>query len=216
MGYTAGELGSVPSGADLGLGCGKPQAIAALKSGEKVLDLGSGGGLDCFLAAREVGETGSVIGVDMTPEMVSRARESAETGGIGNVEFRLGEIEHLPLADGVVDVVMSNCVINLSPNKPAVFREALRVLKNGGRLVVADMVATAPMTDHDRASVDDYVGCVAGAATISQLNAILTEAGFSKIRIEPTDGGSFLGPSRADGDTSAPRVVPAFIEAVKP
>ena len=168
-----GRVASLPEGADLGLGCGNPQAIAALKPGRRVLDLGSGGGFDCFLAARQVGESGRVIGVDMTAEMVAKARENAGEAGYVNVEFRLGEIEHLPVADASVDVIISNCVINLSPDKGQVFREAFRVLRPGGRLAISDVVATAPMPDEIRKDLALYAGCLAGAAAIDHLEAML-------------------------------------------
>ncbi len=184
LGYSETELADLPEGANLGLGCGNPQAIAALNEGETVLDLGSGGGIDCFLAARQVGETGKVIGVDMTPEMIERAREAGRNDATQNVEFRLGEIEHLPVANGTVDVILSNCVINLSPDKPDVFRETFRVLKPGGRLAISDIVATAPLPDEVRNNVELHVGCIAGAATVDELRSMLTDAGFSDIRID--------------------------------
>ena len=184
LGYSTDELHGLPEGADLGLGCGNPQALAALQTGETVLDLGSGAGIDCFLAARKVGDTGRVIGVDMTPEMLQRARDNARQAETLNVEFRLGEIEHLPVADSSVDVIISNCVINLSPDKPAVFREALRVLKRGGRLTVADIVASAPLPDAVRADVALHVGCIAGAATIDETKSMLVEAGFEGVSID--------------------------------
>ncbi len=165
MGYSAEELAAAPEGANMGLGCGNPQAIAALQEGEVVLDLGSGGGFDCFLAAARVGPTGRVIGVDMTPEMVERARANAAVGGYGNVEFRLGEIEHIPAADASVDVVISNCVINLSADKPAVMAEAYRVLRPGGRLAISDVVAIGEIPAAVRDDPDLYSGCVAGAVT---------------------------------------------------
>jgi arsenite methyltransferase len=172
-------------GADLGLGCGNPQAIAALRTGETLLDLGSGAGFDCFLAAKRVGLMGRVIGVDMTPEMVTKARANAGRVGAANVEFRLGEIEHLPVPDGTVDVILSNCVINLSPDKAAVFRDAFRVLKPGGRLAISDVVAVRPMPRELAESVEALTGCVAGSATIDELRALLAEAGFCAVDIEP-------------------------------
>ena len=187
LGYSDEELGSVPQGSNLGLGCGNPQAIANLKTGETVLDLGSGAGFDCFLAAQQVGDSGRVIGVDMTPEMVSRARANAEKGGFHNVEFRLGEIENLPVADDSVDVIISNCVINLSPDKPRVFAEAYRVLKPGGRLAISDVVAMNDLPDRIKNDLSLYAGCIAGAMPIDELKKILEETGFSEIKITPKD-----------------------------
>jgi SAM-dependent methyltransferase len=183
IGYSEAELSQLPEGANLGLGCGNPQGIAALSPGETVLDLGSGGGIDCFLAARQVGDTGKVIGVDMTPQMLARARANAARSGIGNVEFRLAEIEHLPVADESIDVILSNCVVNLSPDKPAVFREAFRVLKPGGRLAISDMVAKGPLPEEIRNNLDSYTGCIGGAAESSQIETMLSEAGFVDVRI---------------------------------
>jgi arsenite methyltransferase len=179
MGYSKEDLASVPEGSDLGLGCGNPQAIAALRSGETVLDLGSGAGFDCFLAARRVGPGGRVIGVDMTPEMVTKARDNARRVDAVNVEFRLGEIEHLPVSDASVDVIISNCVINLSPDKAAVFREALRVLKPGGRIAISDVVATQEIPAELAESVEALTGCVAGAAQVADMRGFLTEASWS-------------------------------------
>jgi SAM-dependent methyltransferase len=214
MGYTPEELESAPSGADLGLGCGNPQAIAALSTGETVLDLGSGAGFDCFLAAKRVGRDGRVIGVDMTPEMVTKARTNARQVGASNVEFRLGEIEHLPVPDATVDVILSNCVINLSPDKPAVFREAFRVLKPGGRLAISDVIALQPMPPDLARSVEALTGCVAGAATIDGLHDLLLEAGFTALTIQP------VAESRAVIAQCMPgvedHVVSATIEARKP
>jgi len=181
LGYSAAELAALPEGADLGLGCGNPQAIAALQPGEVVVDLGSGGGIDCFLATEQVGETGRVIGVDMTPEMVSRARQAAAEAGIINVEFRLGEIEHLPLADACADVVISNCVINLSPDKQQVYREAYRVLKPGGRLALADVVALKPLPAELMQDVAALTGCISGAETEEGIRSMLEQAGFRGI-----------------------------------
>ena len=183
MGYSAEELAAAPEGADLGLGCGNPQAIAALRPGETVLDLGSGGGFDCFLAAKRVGRTGKIIGVDMTPEMVTKARGNARKIESSNVEFRLGEIEHLPVADDSVDVILSNCVINLSPDKGAVFREAFRVLKVGGRLAISDVVALNDMPHELARSVEAMTGCVSGSAKVNDLETMLRAAGFEDVRI---------------------------------
>lgn len=216
LGYSDEELSAVPEGADLGLGCGNPQAIAALRPGETVLDLGSGGGIDCFLAARQVGEAGRVIGVDMTPEMIDRARRAAAEAGTPNVEFRLGEIEHLPVADGTVDAVLSNCVINLSPDKPAVYREAFRVLKSGGRLAISDVVATAPLPEEMRGNLELLVGCVAGAATVEELESMLAEAGFVNIRIAPSERSREVIRGFAPGTGVEDYVVSATIEAVRP
>jgi arsenite methyltransferase len=183
LGYTEEELAAAPEGANLGLGCGNPQAIAALQPGEAVLDLGAGAGFDCFLAARAVGAGGSVIGVDMTPEMVGRARDNARKAGYANVDFRLGEIEHLPVADQTVDAIISNCVINLSPDKPAVFREAFRVLRPGGRLAVSDVVATAELPEEWQENMHMLSSCISGAATVDEVEAMLRAAGFVDIDI---------------------------------
>lgn len=186
LGYSKKDLEAVPEGADMGLGCGNPQAIAGLKKGEIVLDLGAGGGFDCFLAARQVGPRGRVIGVDMTPEMVAKARENARKGGFKNVEFRLGEIEHLPVADASVDVILSNCVINLSPDKEQVYREAFRVLKPGGRLAISDVVAIRPIPAAMQRDFDSHSGCVAGALQVQKLESILQSVGLrqSGVRVK--------------------------------
>ena len=183
IGYSKEELAAVPEGANMGLGCGNPQAIAALKPGETVVDLGCGGGFDCFLAARRVGPKGRAIGVDMTPEMIHKARANAANGKVKNVDFRLGEIEHLPIADGIADVILSNCVINLSPDKPQVFAEAARVLKAGGRLAISDVVAIAPIPARVKNKLQAHSGCIAGSATVPETERMLKNAGFSKIRI---------------------------------
>jgi arsenite methyltransferase len=183
IGYSAEELQSIPEEARMGLGCGNPTALASLKEGEVVLDLGAGGGIDCFLASVAVGKTGRVIGVDMTPEMLHRARENARNGSYDNVEFRLGEIENLPVADGTVDVVISNCVINLSPDKARVFNEAYRVLKPGGRVMVSDMVLTRELPENVRNSLAAYAGCVAGASLKEDYLATITKAGFEDVEV---------------------------------
>jgi SAM-dependent methyltransferase len=216
IGYSAEDTAAVPEGANLGLGCGNPQAIAALKPGECVLDLGSGAGFDCFLAARAVGETGRVIGVDMTPDMVSKSRGNAAKGMFANVDFRLGEIEHLPVADATVDVIISNCVINLSPDKAQVFRDAFRVLKPGGRLAISDIVLTAELPPDMHAEVALYTGCVAGAASVADLVAMLAGAGFSDIRIAPKDASREYIQHWAPGRGVENYIASANIEAVKP
>lgn len=216
IGYSAEETAAVPEGANLGLGCGNPQAIAALKPGEVVLDLGSGAGFDAFLAARQVGASGKVIGVDMTPDMVSKARANAVKGGYTNVDFRLGEIEHLPVADGTVDVIISNCVINLSPDKAQVFREAWRVLRPGGRLAISDIVTTTTLPEELQKEVALYTACVAGAASVDQLTAMLGEAGFVGIRIAPKEASREFIRHWAPGRGVEDFIASASIEAVKP
>ncbi|MBN2462532.1 MAG: arsenite methyltransferase [Dehalococcoidia bacterium] len=183
IGYTDEDIHSVPEGANLGLGCGNPVAIASLKEGEVILDLGSGAGFDCFLAANIVGKTGRVIGVDMTPEMIEKARENARKGNYENVEFRLGEIENLPVADNHVDAIISNCVINLSPDKDRVFQEAFRVLKPGGRLMVSDMVLIRELPDSIKSSVAAYIGCIAGATMKDEYIGAIKAAGFEQVGI---------------------------------
>ncbi|MCK5577035.1 MAG: arsenite methyltransferase [Dehalococcoidales bacterium] len=183
IGYTEEELGSVPRGANLGLGCGNPLALASLKEGDTVLDLGSGAGFDTFLASGRVGEKGRVIGVDMTPEMLDQARANASEGGYRNVEFRLGEIEHLPASDSSVDVIISNCVINLSPDKGQVFGEAFRVLKPGGRLMVSDIVLLKELPDFIRQSAAAYIGCISGALMKEDYLKTIQEAGFREVRV---------------------------------
>ena len=181
VGYSPEELAAVPEDANLGLGCGNPTALAGLKAGETVLDLGSGAGIDCFLAAKKVGPSGRVIGVDMTAEMIDRARENARKNGIANVEFRLGEIENLPVADGTVDVILSNCVINLSTDKPRVFREAFRVLRPGGRMMVSDLALKKPLPKAIRDSVEAYVACIAGAMVKDEYLGAIRDAGFKDV-----------------------------------
>jgi ubiquinone/menaquinone biosynthesis C-methylase UbiE len=183
IGYTDEDIQSVPEGANLGLGCGNPVALASLKEGEVILDLGSGAGFDCFLAANIVGKTGKVIGIDMTPEMVEKARENAHKGGYDNVDFRLGEIENLPMADNHVDAIISNCVINLSPDKDRVFQEAFRVLKPGGRLMVSDMVLVSELPESIKNSVAAYIGCLAGAIMQDEYVKAIKNAGFKQVRI---------------------------------
>jgi arsenite methyltransferase len=214
LGYTEDDLASVPEGADLGLGCGNPQAIAALRPGETVLDLGSGAGFDCFLAAKRVGRTGRVIGVDMTPEMVQKARDNARRVDAANVDFRLGEIEHLPILDATVDAILSNCVINLSPDKAAVFREAFRVLKPGGRLAISDVVATQAMPPEVAKNVEAYTGCIAGAASEETLRTLLAAAGFEDVTVRVRPGSGVILEQCMPG--SAEYVASATIEGRKP
>ena len=183
IGYTDADLEAVPEGANLGLGCGNPVALASLREGEIVLDLGAGAGFDCFLAANRVGQTGRIIGVDMTPEMVQKARENASQGGYKNVEFRLGEIENLPAADNYVDVVISNCVINLVPGKERAFAEAFRVLKPGGRLMISDIVLLRELPDFVRDSIEAYIGCISGASLKDEYLRYIEAAGFERISI---------------------------------
>jgi arsenite methyltransferase len=184
IGYSEKEINSVPEGSNMGLGCGNPTALASLKEGETVLDLGSGGGFDCFLAAEKVGPGGLVIGVDMTPEMIEKARENAEKESFGNVEFRLGEIENLPVADNSVDIIISNCVINLSSNKEKVFKETFRVLKPNGRIMVSDIVLEKELPASIKKSISAYVGCLAGAILKSEYIEVIRKTGFENVRIE--------------------------------
>lgn len=216
LGYSEEDLVNVPEGADMGLGCGNPRAIASIKVGETVLDLGSGGGFDCFLAAAETGEQGKVIGVDMTPTMISKARANADKGKYNHVDFRLGEIENLPVANGEIDVIISNCVINLSPNKSRVFAEVFRVLKQGGRLAISDVVASTELPDEIREDLQLYSGCMAGASMISELEQILEDSGFTNIRIAPKDESKDFIKDWAPGRGVEEYVLSATIEAVKP
>lgn len=217
LGYSNEELNSVPEGANLGLGCGNPQAIASLKPGEVVLDLGSGGGFDCFLASRQVGESGKVIGVDMTPEMISRARSNAMKGNFTNTDFRLGEIEHLPVADHTVDVIISNCLVNLSPDKQQVFHDAYRVLKSGGRLAISDIVTTAELPPEIKNDLDElYSGCISGASSIHEIETMLHQSGFHHITIEPKDESKAFIKDWVQGSNIENYIVSAVIKAVKP
>ena len=200
----------------MGLGCGNPQAIAALQHGETVLDLGSGGGFDCLLAARAVGKKGHIIGVDMTPEMITMSRRNAEKAGLGNIDFRLGELENLPVADGLVDVIISNCVINLSPEKERVFSEAFRVLKPGGRLAISDVVATTELPEDLKKDMAFHTGCIAGASLVQELDSMLHRAGFENIQIKPkTESKAFIR-DWMPGSKIEDYVVSATIEGAKP
>ena len=231
IGYSEEELKEVPEDSNLGLGCGNPVALASLREGEVVLDLGSGGGFDCFLAARRVGERGKVIGVDMTPEMIDKARENARKGGYRNVEFRLGEIENLPVANSFIDVVISNCVINLSTDKARVFKEAFRVLKPGGRLMISDIVLVKELPEFIKNSIGAYVGCLSGAIMKDRYIRLIEEAGFKDIKIvdeipfplecmlnDPTAKAAIncIGLSSEEAKNVAESVVSINLRAVKP
>ena len=216
LGYSSSDVNQVPEGANMGLGCGNPKAIASLQSGETVLDLGSGGGFDAFLAIQEVGESGVVIGVDMTPEMVSKARANAEKAGYANVDFRLGEIENLPVADSLIDVIISNCVINLSPEKAKVFQESYRVLKPGGRLAISDVVATAELPEKLKSDMALFTGCMSGASSITEIEIMLKDAGFKDIAIKPKDESREFIRNWVPESKIEDYVVSATIEAIKP
>lgn len=212
VGYNDSELKTIPDGANLGLGCGNPIALASIKEGETVLDLGSGAGLDCFLAAKRVGGSGKVIGVDMTPEMVEKAKRNAERGEYKNIKFKLGDIEKLPVEDNSVDVIISNCVINLSPDKRKVFREAFRVLKNGGRLMVSDLVLEKELPKEIKKSVKAYVGCVSGALLKNEYLRCIKEAGFDRIKIINETG--YPAEGMIDAET-AKTVISIKVSAIK-
>ena len=216
LGYTAEELAAVPAGSDLGLGCGNPLAIASIQAGETVLDLGSGAGFDCFLAARQLAGTGRVIGVDMTAQMIAKARANVAKSGFANVEFRLGELEALPVADTSVELILSNCVINLVPDKPRVFREAFRVLRPGGRLAIADIVATKPLPDAMRAKLGAIGACVGGAALLEDLRAMLAAAGFERIQIQLRERSRHTINQWTNDETAGEFVVSALVTAFKP
>jgi arsenite methyltransferase len=216
LGYDAADVEAAPEGSNLGLGCGNPQAIAALRPGEDVLDLGSGAGFDCFLAAKMVAPSGRVIGVDMTPEMIARARANARSVDARSVEFRLGEIEHLPLADASVDVVISNCVVNLSPEKHAVFREAFRVLRPGGRIALSDVVATAPLPPAIAGALGALVACVGGAAQVDDVRRWLGEAGFAAVEVRVHEESRAMIREWVPGTGAERYVASASITAVKP
>jgi len=215
LGYLVTDLSDVPSEANMGLGCGNPIAIASLKEGEVVLDLGSGGGFDCFLSRKQVGESGYVIGVDMTPEMVKLARNNAKRSGFDNVDFRLGEIEHLPVADSSIDVIISNCVINLSLDKEMVFKEAYRVLKNDGRLAISDVVTTSELPDEIKQDMKLLYGCVAGAEHVETIKSILMMANFKEIKLQPKENSKEIISSWVPGKKIEDYVASYIIEAIK-
>ena len=215
LGYAPGDRAQVPEGSEMGLGCGNPLAIASIEPGEVGVDLGSGGGFDCFLAGQKTGPKGRVIGVDMTPDMISKARLNASKGKHENVEFRLGEIEHLPVADNTVDLIISNCVINLSPDKLQVFREAYRILKEGGRLAISDILATQPIPPALQQDLAAYAGCVAGAAQKKDIEAMLATAGFKDIQVALRDESRAFINEWLPGKNAGDYVVSATIRAQK-
>ncbi|GAB1370467.1 arsenite methyltransferase [Candidatus Kapaibacterium sp.] len=216
MGYSDDDVKFVPEGANMGLGCGNPRAIASLKTGEYVLDLGSGGGFDAFLCSKEVGKFGKVIGVDMTPDMVSKARNNVIKGGFTNVEFRLGEIENLPISDNYVDVIISNCVINLSPEKQRVFDECFRVLKKGGRLAISDVVASGEIPEKFKSDLFYHSACISGASTVLELKNYLLNSGFDQIKIEPKEESKEFMKEWVPNTNISDFVISAYIEAYKP
>jgi len=216
LGYCEEDLNEMPRQADMGLGCGNPGAIASLKPGESLLDLGSGGGFDCFIAAREVGETGKVVGVDMTPEMIGLARKNAAAVGAKNIEFRLGEIENLPVADSSFDVILSNCVINLSPEKQRVFNEAFRVLKPGGRLAISDIVAVEPLPPEYRRDTTLLCGCIGGTESVDALRKMIAAAGFDQVTIDTVEESRGFIEQWFPGQGVENYVRSAKIQAIKP
>ena len=216
LGYSEDDVNEVPEGANMGLGCGNPQAIASLKKGETVLDLGSGGGFDCFLAAQKVGETGQVIGVDMTSEMLLKARKNTDKSDYKNVEFRLGEIEHLPVADETVDVIISNCAINLSPEKEQVFQDSFRVLKAGGRLAISDVVTTTELPEQVKQDMSSFTDCISGASSVTAIENMLKNSGFENIEIKPNDESKEFIRNWKHDSNILDYIVSATISAIKP
>jgi arsenite methyltransferase len=216
LGYSEADIEAVPPGADMGLGCGNPLAYAAIQPGETVLDLGSGGGFDAFLASPQTGAAGLVLGVDMTPEMVEKARKNEEAGGYGNVEFRLGEIENLPLANDMVDVIISNCVINLSPDKQRVFSEAFRVLKPGGRLAISDTAAMSEIPAAVKADLALHAGCIAGAVSAAEIEELLSSAGFTEISVTPKYESQEFISEWVPGSDVTDFIISVTIQAEKP
>lgn len=216
LGYSREQLKDLPQGADLGLGCGNPVELASIRRGETVIDLGSGAGFDCFIAAREVGEEGKVIGVDMTPEMIEKARRNAERTGNGNVEFRLGEIENLPVEEASVDVVISNCVVNLSTDKQAVYNEVFRVLKPGGKLAIFDILAHKPLPKRMKQNEKLIAGCVGGAVTADELYPLIEKTGFANISIKPKTNSDEIISGWEPGGNVEDYIFSAYISALKP